>query len=188
MVSGSGKMTLPSVKMHATGIIGLLKEDLKPLPDEHAFYTLIGRIAAEWARFEHILDQIIWALADGPEDINSCITAQVLSFNGRIKAIKALATYRGQDVSKSKEMKKINKKLFDLSEKRNRFIHDAWLVKTIGPFESDPGQFKSITQSNNEFGFEPISKSELLDVINKIKELAEAATALKKRFSEKSSA
>src|SRR4051812_10953844 len=29
---------------------------LAPLPAEHSFYALVGRVASEWSHFEHILD------------------------------------------------------------------------------------------------------------------------------------
>src|SRR5262245_1557816 len=32
------------------------------LPDEHSFYNMVGRVASEWAHFEHVLDLAIWEL------------------------------------------------------------------------------------------------------------------------------
>jgi hypothetical protein len=33
-----------------------------PLPEDHPFYALVGRVASEWAHLEHILDTTIWDL------------------------------------------------------------------------------------------------------------------------------
>jgi len=49
----------------ALGIFNLGRLDLfppPPLPAKHSRYALIGRVAAEWAQLEHLLDLIIWNL------------------------------------------------------------------------------------------------------------------------------
>ena len=50
-----------AVEAAAAADLGLILR--RPLPDNHPAYSLIGRVAAEWARLEHILDTIIWELA-----------------------------------------------------------------------------------------------------------------------------
>ena len=63
-----------------------------PLPPEHAFYALIGRVIAEWARFEHILDTLIWDLSAVEAVKGSCITGRLAGAGQRCHTIKALCT------------------------------------------------------------------------------------------------
>ncbi len=63
----------------ALGIFNLGRLDLfppPPLPAKHSRYALIGRVAAEWAQLEHLLDLIIWNLLTRLDrETASCLTA-----------------------------------------------------------------------------------------------------------------
>ena len=47
-----------------------------PLPEDHPFYALVGRVASEWAHLEHIIDLTIWKLLDVDDRLGACLTAQ----------------------------------------------------------------------------------------------------------------
>jgi hypothetical protein len=79
--------TGPEPKMHvATGSTGMfamtgMQATLSvhgPLPPDHPLYARIGRVASEWAHIEHILDLIIWKLANIHDKQGACITSQIL--------------------------------------------------------------------------------------------------------------
>lgn len=154
-------------------------------PKKNEIYPLIGRIAAEWANFEHILDQIIWDLTKGKKDINSCITGQIVGHGRRIKIIKILSRYRGYDNEDIKEINKLDKGLQKISENRNRYIHDAWFKQEAGTLIEEIGQFKSVTIENKKFGFEPVNKDDMLKTIAQIKKKSADASTLRSYLSER---
>jgi len=58
-----------------------------PLPPDHHVYTLVGRVASEWSRFEHTLDLIICDLANIEPEKGACITAQIMGATPRFRVI-----------------------------------------------------------------------------------------------------
>src|SRR5580700_5640440 len=55
----------------------------KPLPEEHPFYSVVGRVASEWSHLEHILDLTIWEIIGIRPEIAACVTSQILGVNPR---------------------------------------------------------------------------------------------------------
>lgn len=169
MAIGKGKMVLQPIGMQAKGA-GLLVTH--PLPDDHPFYALIGRVAAEWARLEHTLDEIIWDLAETPEDASSCVTSQILGHSSKFKAIYALVQFRRNNGQMLKRIRSLQGIVVGLSDERNRYVHDAWFSQTPDEPGNDiswVGQFKSISTKNKMFGIHPIAESEITTFINKVK-------------------
>ena len=109
-----------------------------PLPDQNPFYALIGRVAAEWAQIEHILDLTIWDLCAADHLLASCITGQIAGQYGRFNAIHALAAAKGFDKKMLDRIEHLSNTTAGLSKRRNRFVHDAWY--TTG---SEQGQLKA---------------------------------------------
>lgn len=151
----------------------------KPLPEDHPFYQLIGRVVAEWAQLEHILDLIIWDLTKGETVANSCITNQIMSAFPRFKAILALAEHRGHSETALAKIRSLRGKMQEISDERNRYVHDAWFIQTSGQDMSEVGQFKSYSEKNKSFGFSPITEAEIIRCIDKIKSASKKASALR---------
>jgi hypothetical protein len=87
-VGSTGRFTL-------RGGEAIISPVLSPLPEAHPLYADIGRVAAQWAHYEHILDLIIWDLAaTGPEK-GACISGQLVGTTPRYFAMLALGTTRG---------------------------------------------------------------------------------------------
>jgi hypothetical protein len=53
------------------------KELPRQPPKEHPIYALIGQVAAAWAQVDHLLDILIWQLADVDPQAGACITAEI---------------------------------------------------------------------------------------------------------------
>lgn len=151
----------------------------KPLPENHPFYALIGRVVAEWARLEHILDQIIWDLAKGDKIANSGITGQIMGHYPRFKIILALAEHRGNDKKIIDKIKEISGAVAGLSDERNRYVHDAWFLQIVSEKVSAVGQFKSLSIKSKKVGFKPIKEQDVKKFLGRVGAQAQAASKLR---------
>lgn len=143
---------------------------LRPLPEEHPFYEQIGRVAALWARLEHILDLMIWELADGARMAAiSCVTGQIMGPSGKFRALAALCELRGVPKDVSKKISKLAQPVFQTSLKRNRIVHDAWFTEETDSAGIKQGQFRSQTSKPHSFGFEDITEAEIDETIKKVR-------------------
>jgi hypothetical protein len=136
-----------------------------PLPSEHPLYATIGLITAEWAQLEHILDLIIWDLAEIPQAIGSCITGQMMGHSPRCKAIQTLGLLKGLDTQLLDGIQRLSNQLFEVAGERNRIIHDAWYIEhTSGQI----GQFKSPSPKKKDFGISDIEMTTVSATLSKI--------------------
>jgi hypothetical protein len=147
-----------------------------PLPDDHPFYQMVGRVAAEWAHLEHVLDEAIWDLAGLTPASGSCITAELRGTYARYKAILTLGTVAGisqKTLDKAEvQMGKSN----GLGEKRNRLVHDPWFVESSS---KAAGQFASMIWKKRQYGFLPIDNAEFKKTISDIQKARNDANALR---------
>src|SRR5262249_26807541 len=104
-------------------------------PSDNPIYSLVGQIASDWAYVEHMLDIVIWELAEIEPERGACITAQMMGTYSRFKAIIALLMLRQRLTQK--DLSRFINKATDLSnrangpgEKRNRATHDPWYTYT----------------------------------------------------------
>lgn len=132
----------------------------------HIIYALVGQIAMEWTSLEDMLDACIGVLADHQQAaITACITAQMIGHNPRCLAIKALAQWRGL-TEIAQETERLRNKLFDVSELRNRAVHDRILIET-----KEKATFRDHRMSKKElqFGLREFDQKSLEDTIEKIR-------------------
>lgn len=90
----------------------------------------VGFLAVMWAAIEFSLDQAIWELANVEMGAGACLTAQMIGPAPRLRALTALADYRGADAAKLKILSKYGNKIKSLAAKRNRFVHDSITIGT----------------------------------------------------------
>jgi hypothetical protein len=135
------------------------------LPADHSAYALIGRVAAEWARLEHILDAIIWDIVGIRFETGSCITGQMIGHRPRFNAISALGTLRGLNAKILSDIETHQGKTSELAKKRNRIVHDAWFIESG---TGQIGQFRSVLPKADTFGIEDIDPEKVGDIIKKI--------------------
>lgn len=147
-----------------------------PQPD-HPVYAKIGLVAASWSRVEHVLDMIIWKLAGGEDNkrYTACLTGQ---FNGtfhRHNAIIALLEARGKLTPELlKRIERERGECNNTSAKRNRIVHDPWIVElggTIGIHQSWP-------KEDLQFGIREVDEAEFTDALASIAKRLEDATKL----------
>lgn len=151
------------------------------LDGQHPYLRLIGRVASEWVHFEHTLDQIIWSLAEIPDDIAICITGQMLGATPRFKAIEALGKHRGISEDLLKKTRQLKNENYAVVEGRNRVVHDPWFV-VMEPTQ-DGQHSKSTTQlKSSPPGQVPVTEQEILGVIENIRELLTKAIYLQIEF------
>lgn len=129
-----------------------------PLPDDNPCYALIGLVAAEQARIEHMLDVTIWELGEIDPAVGACITGQMMGMYGRYFAMLQLASYRAVPAAMIKEITQLQNKSGSLADLRNRIIHDPWLedTSTGGSY-----QFKSKAKRDTRYGPEPVTEADL---------------------------
>jgi hypothetical protein len=102
------------------------EDDLSTIPLEHD--AAIGRLARSWAHLEHVLDVMLWELADVEEQFGACITAQFGSAHPKLKAIAALVRLRGGSGGLCKAIARFHSSLHELGEQRARAVHDPRFV------------------------------------------------------------
>jgi hypothetical protein len=140
----------------------------KLLPDDHPFYQLFGRVAAEWALIEHVLDLTIWELAGFSHELGSCITGQLIGQSGRFNALLALVAAKGCDDKMRNRITDLVYKTGNLAKRRNRFVHDAWYLSESESGKS-VGQFKSYEPKIGKSGFDEVTETFAIETIDPIK-------------------
>jgi hypothetical protein len=152
-------------------------QSFRPLPEDHIFYGMVGRVASEWAHLEHALDLIIWELAGGQQSALACITAQIMGVGPRCKAILALGTLRKLPSPLLKRVRTLMSDSYHVSDLRARWVHDAWYLEEGS---GHAAQFKSMPYSDQRHGFFQIDKDQLGDTLSKIQNLRNVAMDLKR--------
>jgi len=90
-------------------------------PAEH--FEAIGKVASGWSLFETVIDLTIWQLA-GAHHLNcACMTAQIMGASRKLSLVKL----RENEAVRIKELNAIAKDTQNLSERRNRIVHDPWM-------------------------------------------------------------
>lgn len=152
-----------------------------PLPEGHPIFALVGRVASEWARYEGILDAIIWDLSGMPGPAAACITAQMIGSGPRLAAIKALLIEFGKyrktkgmpDGKVEQGLGKIEADTQDLQIRRNRAVHDPWYWDKSTRVTK---QQKSKPKNEWVFGLVPVESARLEDILKKIVSLSAYAS------------
>jgi hypothetical protein len=152
----------------ASTLLPITQWSISPLPDDHAVYTLVGRVASEWSHFEHTLDMIIWELAGvASEEIGACITSQIMGAIPRFRSIITLLKRMNNDSATklAKHFEELMNKTHDVGEQRNRLIHDAWSVYTP---TGQVAQFKSMPYRDQRYGIHTVDMKDIDEVLARI--------------------
>src|SRR5262245_6885475 len=91
------------------------------------FYELVGRIASDLAFLEMMVNDCIWALSGSPYGAGACVTAQIYSFDAKMKAMISLLRLKGREDLARKTISFFESSRSSLT-KRNRAIHDPWCL------------------------------------------------------------
>jgi hypothetical protein len=154
----------------------------EPLPITDPSYSYIGRIASDWARIEHTLDNIIWELANLDPSSGACITAQLMGVRPRCLTILALAAHRGMPKELIERTTNFMNKSGPVSDDRNRVIHDPWYLEKVS---KTPAQLRSMPKGELVYGYVPRSKADMAKILEDIRFYATWATELRLEFQKK---
>lgn len=171
------KSDKPSTKsIMPSEIIGEITKIQSPLPGDHPYFALIGRVASEWTHFERVLDEIIRDIGDLPEDIALCITGQIMGAAPRYKAIEALGKHIGLSASTIKKVRQLKNNTFEVAEKRNRIVHDPWFQ--VLEFEEESETEKITQLRSSPPGEKPVSEADVEITIKQIRACVREAALL----------
>ena len=154
-----------------------------PLPDEHNFYAVVGRVASEWSHLEHILDLIIHDLANSrsrgvlPANVLACVTSQIMGVGPRCKVIILLGGHcRLDNKTLLKPFRTLMSDSYTVADERARFVHDPWYLDIDS---KAPSQFRAMPYSDPVYGFKEIDGAHAVKVIGRIRGLRDRAAALR---------
>jgi hypothetical protein len=107
------------------------EEEVRELPQAgripHAHYAAIGRVIDAWGDPEFEIDRVVWELIGVPQPFGACVTSQILSVHSKLRAVRALLHLWGDD-SLADEVGRFANNIYELSEIRNRLVHDKRFV------------------------------------------------------------
>jgi hypothetical protein len=103
---------------------------LRVLEEGDPHYKSIGMVAYAWTCLELLLEAFITEAARGDEKALQCIVGQLIGPGPRIRAMIALARYRGCTDPLVAALNKFGRECTELGAKRNRVVHDLVVVST----------------------------------------------------------
>jgi hypothetical protein len=92
-------------------------------------YAAVGKLASNWAEFEHRIQWAIWNIAGLDNLTGACITAQIGNSGRLIDAMIALLRLKGATESSITSLNKFAARVGDKQRQRNRIVHDPWSFK-----------------------------------------------------------
>jgi hypothetical protein len=180
---GEGGMTVAATIVASTGtaastLLPAAQWSTSPLPDDHAVYTLVGRVSSDWSHLEHTLDLIIWELSGIAPEIGACITAQIMGPAPRFRIIITLLNRVNSDTATKlvKQFRELMNVTSDVGEERNRIIHDAWYLYTP---TGQAAQFKSMSYRDQRYGIHTIDMKHIDEVLARIGRRQATASSLR---------
>lgn len=149
----------------------------KKLPEQHEFYSLVGRIASEWSHLEHVVDRTIWFMLGVEPRFGACLTSQYPALGQRCNAECSLGIAKGLKKTDVKPFKKLRGDSYKAANWRARWVHDAWLVD-LG--KDKPAQFRAMPEVDFRFGAQEISRPEMEKTLAAIRHLQTSAQEAQK--------
>ncbi len=90
------------------------------------FYSAIGRVAVEWARFESYLNETVRMLAGADNEFGECITGRISTRQGLLDAFSALSALRHPVVASAPPFGERLEVIRSLALRRDQVINDVW--------------------------------------------------------------
>jgi hypothetical protein len=154
--------------------------EIRPLfatiPTTH--YAAIGKVVANWAAFEHLIESALWVLAQIDDEPAACLTAQIPNMARRFDALLALLRLHGASEEIIKEINKFVDATHALTTKRNRVAHDAWHWE----FKTQRALRLEISaQKRLVYGFTAMPEEEVEEVVEEIASHIDDFDALMRR-------
>jgi hypothetical protein len=89
-------------------------------------YAAVGKVASNWAEFEHRIQWAIWNIAQLDNLTGACITTQIGNSGRMIDAVIALLRLGGATEKSRVLLNKFAEKVGKKQRQRNRIVHDPW--------------------------------------------------------------
>lgn len=100
--------------------------------EQRDHYAAIGKVTGEWAFVEFFLDYHTAQLLGISDKAAVCLQSQVIGPSRKFDAYVAAVRWRG--VTKlNKDLDQFGKDIAVLAERRNRVVHDLWMLFPDGP-------------------------------------------------------
>ncbi|MFO1154050.1 MAG: hypothetical protein U1E42_10385 [Rhodospirillales bacterium] len=102
---------------------------IRLVPLDHAIHKSIGKLVTDAGLLEHLMDKTIWKLLGVNEKAGCSVTSSIQGPTRRVGAIINLCKAKGLS-SKAliKELEKFKRAIVDVTEPRNRIVHDPWYL------------------------------------------------------------
>ena len=152
----------------------------KVLPDfrgQDSHYQAIGKLASNWAAFEAILTSAIWQIGGIEDAIGACITPQIPSYEGKMKALVSILEVRGGFRKVIDDVNKFHKSIRPLATFRNRVVHDP---AYFDPATGVPQRLEITADKMPVLAYRPAPTD---DVLKKVDEIADRIDEFKEIIS-----
>jgi hypothetical protein len=130
------------------------------------FAECIAKVAANWSALEYMINATIWELAEVRPSLGACLTAQIMTVNGRLAALLALMKLRRVDTKLLKKVNRFAERVRAPQELRNRIIHDQWVNDRLNP--EGMGRIEIVAPKALTMEIKPVTITELRDDLEKI--------------------
>lgn len=117
------------------------------------FAACIGDVISCWAALDYNANMSIWHLAGVYPAIGACMTMQIFTLEGRLKALIALLRLRRAPDDLVRRVNKFRANVRKPQEIRNRITHDCWFKN---PVNDRMSQLEIGTKGVLVYGFKPI--------------------------------
>jgi hypothetical protein len=129
------------------------------------YCAAIGHVSTHFAKFELLINEMIWLLANVGIDEGACITAQIPSPLSRLRAFVALVAVRGGQGNLINELNSFSVRADSLARRRNRVVHDPWIkLKPSGDFH----RIEITADRKLNYELAPTTIDELMDLGDEI--------------------
>ena len=138
----------------------------------------IGYVAIAWSAVEYHINLAIWELAGVPSGVGACMTAQIYTFDGRMKALIALLNLKRVPPSIIKDANRFHEDTRGPQEIRNRVIHDYWVWDAAGAIH----RLEMTASKKLKLEAVPVSLDELNQHYETMKQMVDRAAELKAKI------
>jgi len=145
----------------------------------------VGHVAHHWARLEHEINKMIWALAALEPEDGACITAQIPSMVPRLRALIALVHKNGAGKALLKDLNRFSGKADGLARRRNRVIHDPWFFRenrSENHSQIEFGRLEVTADRRLTYEVKPQTRKEVLDIAHDILAAIKEFNSLRERI------
>lgn len=143
------------------------------------FAEQIAEITACWSCLEYYISMSIWHLAAVYPAIGACITSQIYTLDGRLKALASLMVLRRVPEALQTRVNKFAERVRGPSEIRNRIIHDQWFTS---PRPAEMKQMEMLARGTLKYGFKSVTVESLREdhakIVKVMREAADIRSAI----------